>query len=391
MLTILVFCAIALSEMASDIYVPGLPLIKEVLKTSTVLVHLTVSFNLAGIAISSLVYGLLSDCYGRRKVFLSGISIFALASLLCCVFENIYILIFLRFLQGVGAGVSSVVGHATIKDMYSGKVYAQIVSRLSMVVSLSPAIAPIIGGIILHHFDWRVVFFVIFTLVFILLVMLFFFCHETLPEEKREKFKLNRLFNSYAVVVSNYSFMTMAVIQSFVFMWLWNEIANLPFVFITVMGLKIEHYGYFVSATVLSYTLGTLINQKMVGRFGMRRMLLLGLVMTIIPDIVMLNLQVFVTLTPVIITMVWIPSLIGLAFIVTNSIAIAMSSVVSNATARASAVLAFVQMVSGALAIYVVGALFPISIITVCVTNIVCSVLALCVYFIGRRHLTVDC
>ncbi|MBQ4874675.1 MAG: multidrug effflux MFS transporter [Rickettsiaceae bacterium H1] len=381
MLILLVFCAITLSEIATDIYVPGLPYIKDFFGTEKTLVQLTVSLNLIGIALSSLFYGILSDCYGRRKIFLSGFAVFAISSLLCCFSQNIYFLITMRFFQGIGAGVSSVVGHASIKDVYFGNLYAQIVSRLSTVVSLSPAIAPVIGGLILSRFDWHLLFVIVFILALALFIMIFFFFKETLPYERKENFGLVRLFRSYFVLLSNRVFLVMIGIQACSFMWLWNQIANLPFLFITVMNMKVKHYGYFVTINVLAYILGTVINHKYVGKIGTNIMLFIGILLTIFPDIVLLIINLFVLPNPVLITLIWVPTLIGLALIVTNSIAIALSSVPQTAIARASACLSFTQMAFGALSIYIVGNLFKAdSIISISFITVTCSVIALIIY-----------
>ena len=388
MLIILVFCAITLSEMSSDIYVPGLPYIQEVFNASKSLTNLTISLNLLGIAVSGLFYGILSDCYGRKKLFLTGFMIFTISSFFCCFTQDIYFLILMRFFQGVGAGVSSVVGHASIKDVYSGTLYAQIVSKLSMVISLSPAIAPIVGGFILSKFDWQFLFVVIFIMTLILLIMLFFFFKETLAYKDREVFQVSELLHSYSIMFSNRSFLIMIGIQASSFMWLWNEIANLPFLFISKMGVKVEHYGYFVAINVFSYILGTIINQKYISKAGIRKMLLIGILCTIFPDIFLLIICSFITLSPVLITLVWVPSMIGLALIVSNSIAIALSSVNKNTIARASACLSFTQMGAGALVIYIIGFLFESvnSIFLISITNTSCSILALIIYALGYKN-----
>ena len=288
MIVFLVLFAIALSEMATDIYVPALPFIYESLNVKRGLVQLTLSINLIGISISSLLYGFLSDCYGRRRIFLIGISIFSVASFLCYLSNDITSLILIRFIQGFGAGVAGVVGQAALKDLYSGTRHAQIVSRVGMVTSLSPAIGPIIGGLIIAEFDWHFVFLILFVMGTMLLLMIFLFFQETLPNSQREQFGITRIFTSYQVVFSNKTFLVMCVIEGIMLMWLWNEIANLPFVFISIMGMKVSHYGCFVSMSVLSYIVGTIINHRLLPTVGIDNLIRIGIIMCIIPDCVLL-------------------------------------------------------------------------------------------------------
>ena len=381
MIVFLVFLGIALSEMASDIYVPALPGITEALNTSEVLVKLTLSINLIGMAISSLLYGILSDCYGRKKVFFSGIALFTIASMLCYFSTDIVYLLTMRFIQGFGAGVAGVVGHALLKDLYSGIKYSQIVAKAGMVISLSPAIGPIIGGFIISEFSWQFVFIILFIIGLILLIMTIFFFKETLSVEQREQFHLSKIFTAYNTLLTNKTFVVMCMIEGVMFIWLWNEIANLPFLLINIMGVEVSHYGYFVSMNVLSYVVGTMINHHYLPKVEENNILRAGIILCIIPDCILLIMRLFIELNPIIIVLVWIPSLIGLAFVISNSFAIALSSVPKKAIARASACMAFTQMAFGSLGIYIVSILSSVnSILPISITNILCSCIAFIIY-----------
>ncbi len=383
----IVFCAMTIAEISIDLYVPALPNIQAALNTEMVLVQLTVSLNLVGIAFSSLFHGILADCYGRRKVFLSGFIIFTAASIACSFIHNVYILILMRFIQGFGAGGTTIIAHASIKDMYSGIQYAKIISRLGFVICLSPAIAPTIGVLILSRFDWNSLFIVISVVSSITLLLILLFFPETLPKEKRETFQIAKLFQSYGSIFNNKTFLSMSGILSCTFFWLWNEIANLPFLFINHMNLDVAYYGYFVFFNASCYMLGTIINNKLLSKIGIRKMIFIGIILTIFPDIFLLILNSIIEVNPIIIALVWSPSLVGLAFVITNSMAIGLSSVPQNATARSSAFLTFIQMASGALAIYTISnfsildTIYPIS-----VTTIICSVITLLIHLHGCRN-----
>ena len=157
----LVALSIALVEMATDIYAPSLPQIAEYFNSPSHFCALTISFNLIGLSLSGLIYGPLSDRLGRRPVMLGGITLFFVGGVLCLFSPNITWLIVARFIQGCGGGVALVVGMASIYDTFKGSQCAKVLSRLGMVIALSPGLAPVLGGKIAAAYSWHMIFMVI--------------------------------------------------------------------------------------------------------------------------------------------------------------------------------------------------------------------------------------
>ncbi|MGN7618636.1 MAG: MFS transporter [Ehrlichia sp.] len=178
---ILIIAVIIMCDISSDIYLPGLPKISEFFGVDHTVAQLTISLNLAGLSISGLLYGPLSDHYGRRPIMLLGVWIFMVASIICCFVNNIIMLIVMRFIQGFGAGVSGVVGYAIIKDMYSGNECAKNISIVNMAVAFVPVLAPILGStIIAQGYDWNMLFIAISVIAIVVLVCLILFLKETM-------------------------------------------------------------------------------------------------------------------------------------------------------------------------------------------------------------------
>lgn len=164
--------SVAIADIATDLYLVALPSIANHFKVEGSVVQLTISLNLVGFAISGLIYGPLSDYYGRRPIMLIGMTVFTLASIMCCMVNNIVLLILIRFIQGIGAGVTGVVGYAAIKDIYSGSEYSRMISKLNMVVALSPGIAPVVGSYIISHgYNWKFLFLIISLAAIIILIL----------------------------------------------------------------------------------------------------------------------------------------------------------------------------------------------------------------------------
>ena len=133
---------IALGPLSIDLYLPALPELTDDLSASPSSVQLTLTGVLVGLALGQLVLGPLSDIYGRRRPLLAGIAVNVVASLLCAVAPTILVLDVLRVLQGVGAAAASVVAMAVVRDLFSGRAAAAVISRLVMVMALAPVLAP---------------------------------------------------------------------------------------------------------------------------------------------------------------------------------------------------------------------------------------------------------
>ncbi|MBV0899472.1 MAG: multidrug effflux MFS transporter [Wolbachia endosymbiont of Fragariocoptes setiger] len=379
--------SVAVADMATDLYSVALSNIADYFKVEGGIAQLTISFNLAGIAISGLIYGPLSDHYGRRPIMLIGMTIFTIASIVCCIADNIIFLIFARFIQGMGPGAACVIAYAAIRDMYSGSEYSRAISRLNMVVALSPAVAPMIGSyIIACGYNWHFLFVMISTAATIILFLAYFKLQETLTVNKHIPNIGNviaNIFIQYVELFKNYRFLGFSAIQGLTFMWLWAYIANYPFIF-SSMGIKIEYFGYCISIVVVFYMIGAALNRKYVTKFGMSKMLIIGLILPIISDGSLLYLYLKeIELNVYIIETAWILSNVGLAFIISNNVTYALE--VIKDTGLGSAFIFFCDMALGAAGIYIVGKFFRYGILSNLLLTISCSITALIVYALLNR------
>lgn len=369
---------IATTEMATDIYVPSLPQISVFFGVSEAMVQLTISLNLVGIALSGLIYGPLSDVYGRRPVILGGLALFGVASFLCCFTQSIYTLILVRFLQGTGAGVSLVVGLASICDAYSSAQCAKILSRLGMVVALSPGLAPIIGGLIAASYGWQMVFWVV-TATAILMLGVFIL---TFPETRvytdpgANQLSFKNMGNAYQRLLTNPRFLGYTFIQVITIFWLWGDMANLPFLYIDGMKLPMEHYGYFMAFSVVIFMVGSSINQRYVLKKGANFLLRFGLVLPVISGIALLMAYGMIDLNPVLIQSLKIPSSLGLAFIFGNATTLALEAAGTDRGAG-SGLIGALQMLCGAGGIALEGYWYDATIFPLAVIATICSGAAL--------------
>ena len=171
-LLILLVSASVITMMSTDLYVPSLAHLPELLGTSPEWVKLTVSLNIAAYGIATLVHGPLSERFGRRPVLLWGMVGFTLASFLCAGAADIGQLLFARILQGIAAAVEGVVVLAIIRDVFSQKEQVRAIAIYGIATAFAPAVAPLLGGYIHVYFGWRMNFYFLSSLALLVTLLI---------------------------------------------------------------------------------------------------------------------------------------------------------------------------------------------------------------------------
>lgn len=155
---------------STDMYLPALPKMVELFGSPLKLVNITLIVFFVLFAASSLIWGPLSDKYGRKPILLIALSVYAVSSLLCVISGNIYQLILFRALQGIGGGAAMAISMALVKDVFTGKARERVLVYQSCIVSIAPVVAPIAGAGILQYTSWRGTFVVLFVFGVILIL-----------------------------------------------------------------------------------------------------------------------------------------------------------------------------------------------------------------------------
>ncbi|MCQ0456926.1 purine nucleoside transporter PunC [Escherichia coli] len=162
-----------LSFLATDMYLPAFAAIQADLQTPASAVSASLSLFLAGFAAAQLLWGPLSDRYGRKPVLLIGLTIFALGSLGMLWVENAATLLVLRFVQAVGVCAAAVIWQALVTDYYPSQKVNRIFATIMPLVGLSPALAPLLGSWLLVHFSWQAIFATLFAITVVLILPIF--------------------------------------------------------------------------------------------------------------------------------------------------------------------------------------------------------------------------
>lgn len=264
------------APMAIDMYLPAFPQIARELGCSIGAVQLSLSVFLAGLACGQLLWGTLSDHAGRRTPLLVGCAAFAAASVLCACAASITVLILSRFLMGLGGSCGVVVARAVVRDLFDERESARFLSMMMIVGGLAPVVAPFLGGLILLHFSWRVVFAVVAGFGALSALAVARFVPETHPPERRAHSVGWALVGRYGRLLADARFLAFALPAALGSGVLFAYISGSPFVFIEHFGVSPQRYSHFFAANAVGLYATGQLNRWLLGRYAARQLLRVG-------------------------------------------------------------------------------------------------------------------
>ena len=266
----------AVGPMSIDMYLPALPTIAQDLGVNAAAVQLTLSTFFVGFAVGQFVYGPLSDRYGRRPMLLFGSSFYVLMSIGCAVSPTVESLTIFRLFQAFAGGAGTVITRAVVRDRYGMTEGAQIMSQMMFIVAFAPLMAPLLGGQLLIWVGWRPIFWVLVVYGILCWVMVYVALPETLPLADRVGRRVRGVFAGYLVVMKSRRVLGCLSAGGLSFAAMFAYLSGTPFVYIEYFGVPAEYFGLLFGVTVFALMIGARINQKLVARFGVRAMLMIG-------------------------------------------------------------------------------------------------------------------
>lgn len=262
---------LGIQPVTTDLYLPALPSLTEAFGASVGEAQLTLTLLLLAFGTSQLVWGPLSDRFGRRPVLLCGLGAYTLASAGCAIAPSMGMLVALRTVQGAAMGAAVMGARAIVRDLYTPVAGARAMSKgLTGLGVIACACAPL-GGLLADLFGWRFALVppAVFGAIAFTLVALRF--EETVPRRNPLALKAGTLVSTWLMIVRHPTFVTYSILSTASYAGLFTFLASSSFVFIRVLGLTRTQYGLVMFAMAFIYILGTFWCRRLLPRFGVRR------------------------------------------------------------------------------------------------------------------------
>lgn len=355
-LTALLVALVAFGPMSIDIYLPSLPQMTRVFATDVAGAQLTLSVFAATLAMMQLIYGPLSDRFGRRPVLLAGVSVYVVGSLLCLLAGSITALIVFRAIQAAGACAGPVVARAVVRDLFGREQGARMMAMLAAFMSVAPAVAPVIGGLLIA-WGWWANFVVMALFGALVAVAASMILAETLKEPDPLALRPGRIVAAVRTLMGDRIFIGNALATGFAFTSLFSYVSLSSFVVIDVLGVRPEHFGYAFAVPVLCFMTSSTLAARLSHRVPLERTIKAGVALGTLAATVMLAFALFHVQTIAAVIGPVAATMFGVGLVLPNSTAVALSGH-PRIAGSASALLGAMQMAMGSIAGWIAGELF---------------------------------
>jgi len=273
----LLIAIVTVGQFATDVFLPSLPHIATDFMASRHLAQATISLYLISFGLSQLLYGPISDRFGRRPTVLLGIGIFLLGSIVCALASGIDSLLLGRFIQGFGMGIGPSITRAIMRDSLDDKELVRAGALMGIAASVSPAIAPLLGGYLQHWFGWRASFEFLLAYAGLILAIVFLLLPETNKRLNVNATKIKHAANNFWSLLNDYRFICHAMISLLLVSSFVTYNTAAPFLFQQQMGYSSIKYGYMAIYIASGYFVGSMILRHLIVRISSRACMLIGI------------------------------------------------------------------------------------------------------------------
>ncbi len=265
----------AFASISTDMYLPALPALGIAFHTDPGHVQMTLSGFLVGFSLGQLLWGPISDRYGRRIPIAVGVLLFVIGSIGCAMSGGVWQMVGWRVVQAVGACAGPVLARAMVRDLYARERSAQMLSTLMLVMGIAPLLGPILGGQVLTLWSWQGIFWVLVGLGVLALAGLLAL-PETLPKQRRTSQRLGEAFTGYLVLARHRRLLGYAVSGGFFYGGIYVYLAGTPFAYIQYYHVPPQAYGLLFGLNIAGMMTANLVNSRLVMRLGTDRLFQAG-------------------------------------------------------------------------------------------------------------------
>ena len=262
----------AIGPFAIDMYLPALPAIGSSLGAQIGAVQMSLTVFFIALAVGQPFYGPISDMVGRKPPLYFGLVLFALASVGCALATDIQTLIALRFVQGLGAAAGMAIPRAVVRDLHTGTDAARLMALLMLVFSVSPILAPLAGSGVIALAGWRAVFWTVAVAAVAGLALIAFSLKETRPAADRVESSFGSAMAAYALLLRDWHYLGLVFIGSFAMAGFFTYLANSSFVLIGHYGLSPTMYSVAFGVNAAAFIGVSQFTGALGERFGLVRL-----------------------------------------------------------------------------------------------------------------------
>jgi DHA1 family bicyclomycin/chloramphenicol resistance-like MFS transporter len=262
----------ALAPFAIDTYLPAFPGLEFALVASPLQLQQSLTFYLLPYALMTLWHGAISDSIGRITTIKWGLGVFVLASIGCAFANNIETLWFFRALQGLSGGAGNVVARAMVRDLFEGPQAQRVMATVQMLFGIAPAVAPIIGGLLLG-IHWQAIFVFLALYAAISLWAAVRYLPETMPQAKRMPLSAKKVLSSYRLIFSDKQFNLVVLASAANFAAFFIYVLASPVFLVKHLGLSDQQFGYMFIPTVCGMVLGSYLAKRAAGVYTSQQVL----------------------------------------------------------------------------------------------------------------------
>ncbi|MDG2097522.1 MAG: multidrug effflux MFS transporter [Paracoccaceae bacterium] len=285
---ILVSIMFGMIAFGTDTMLPAFPNIAKDLNLSNVnKAQLIISSFILGTGIGQLISGPISDTFGRKPIITIGLSIFIIACCIAYYAKSLELMLVARFIQGLGVSAPRTVTMALIRDLYSGRKMAQVMSLAMAIFVLVPALAPSLGQVLFINFGWRSIYIAFIFFALLGLIWLNLRQPETLPISERKKLKANEYFDAFKLVITNASVVKYTLTLALGFGALFGYLNSAQQIFVDTFSAGMKFPLYFAIISILAAP-ASFINASLVMKYGMRLLATIGFALQIIFAVIIL-------------------------------------------------------------------------------------------------------
>jgi DHA1 family bicyclomycin/chloramphenicol resistance-like MFS transporter len=268
---------VGLGPFTIDLYLPAFPAVAADLRAPESMIQLTLTATMIGFGLGQLIVGPWSDTVGRRLPLILATAVHVGASLGVAFAPDITGVLVFRVLQGIGAAGGGVVAMATVRDLFGGQPLVRMLSRLALVTSLAPILAPVIGSQLLAVLDWRGLFVALAGYGVVIVVLAATLIAETLPPERRRLRGHSTAGQRYRAVLSDRVFIGVALIAGLMFSGLFAYLSASSFLFQDVYGFDPQQYGILFAVNSIGLAVSSQVASRLMRRFAPARILTVSL------------------------------------------------------------------------------------------------------------------